>query len=116
MLQDATFTNIVGSFFVGRDAFIENMRSLFAGIFKGSSNHQTVQSIRFIGSNIAVVDTISALGGMSRVPIGAEAVGGVMHSRPEQVMVKSADGWRIFSFHNVTINPRFLPKELASSP
>jgi uncharacterized protein (TIGR02246 family) len=113
MLKEATFTNIVGSFFVGRDAFAANMSGLFSGLFKGSINRQTVQSIRFITPDIAVVDTISSLSGFARVPVGAEAVDGVMHSRPEQVMVRRADGWWVASFHNVTINPRFLPKDLA---
>ncbi len=114
MLPEAHFTNIVGSYFPDRDAFMKNMSDLFAGLFKGSVNHQTIQSIRLITPDVAVVDTISALGGLSRIPVGAEAVGGVMHSRPEMVMVKRADGWWIASFHNVTINPRFLPPELVT--
>jgi uncharacterized protein (TIGR02246 family) len=112
MLPDVTCTNIVGVFFANRDSFAANMSGLFSGQFKGSINHQTIQSIRFITPDIAVVDSISSLSGMERVPVGAQAVAGTMHSRPEQVMVRRADGWRIISFHNVTINPRFLPKEL----
>lgn len=112
MLPDITCTNIVGAFFPNRDAFAANMSSLFGGQFKGSVNHQTIQSIRFVTPDVAVVDTISALSGMERIPVGALAVAGVMHSRPEQVMVRRADGWRVISFHNVTINPRFLPDDL----
>ena len=65
MLNEATFTIIVGSFFVGRNAFAANMGSLFAGLFKGSTNHQTVKNIRLIAPDVAVVDTISALSGFS---------------------------------------------------
>jgi len=111
MLPEATCTNIVGVYFPNRAAFMKNISDILTGLFKGSVNHQTVQSIRFVAPDIAVVDTISALSGMARVPVGAEAVDGVMHSRPEMVMVRRPEGWRITSFHNVTINPRFLPPE-----
>ena len=45
---DATFTNVFGDFYVGRQDFDRRHEEVFAGIFKGSTLSMQISKLRFL--------------------------------------------------------------------
>src|SRR6266446_6883220 len=56
---DSTFTNILGMFFKGHQAFLDRHEEVFKGLFRGSVMHQEVVSLRFVRPEVAVVETLT---------------------------------------------------------
>ncbi|RSV14216.1 SgcJ/EcaC family oxidoreductase [Sphingomonas sp. ABOLG] len=105
VLPNVVFTNIVGMFTVGREPFLRQHRTIFSTIYKGSTNHQTVQHITLLKPDVAIVDTLSVVRGAQHVLPGIQLIDGAIHTRLEQVLVRRKDGWWVASFHNVAVNP-----------
>ena len=112
--DNVVFTNVVGMFSVGKVPFVTQHKNIFATIYKGSSMTQFVQSISFVRSETAIVDTIAKLVGFHELPSGASAVDGALYTRIEQVMVKENGIWEVASFHNVPIQPKFVDQSVRS--
>lgn len=112
--NDVVFTNIVGMFSVGEVPFLAQHKTIFATIYKESSMQQFVQSIIFVRSDTAIVDTITKVSNFHELPPGAAAVDGALYTRLEQVMVKEKDTWQVASFHNVAIQPKFVDESVRS--
>lgn len=103
---DGTFTNILGMYFTGHQAFLDRHAEIFKGMFRGTVLRQDVVSLRFIGSDTAAVETLTWISGFSPPgpPPGAYVdAKGRLRTRLLQVMVKSADGWKIAVYHNVDV-------------
>ncbi len=114
VLDNVVFTNIVGMFSIGKVPFVSQHKNIFATIYKGSSMEQFVQNISFVRSDTAIVDTITKLSSFHEVPFGSAAVDGVLYTRLEQVMVKENGTWQVASFHNVSIQPKFVDQSVRS--
>jgi uncharacterized protein (TIGR02246 family) len=54
---DGTFTNVLGMFFHGRDAFRERHDAVFKTVFKGSTLTLRIATLRFITPDVAIADT-----------------------------------------------------------
>jgi uncharacterized protein (TIGR02246 family) len=112
--NNVVFTNIVGMFSVGEVPFVAQHKTIFATIYKESSMQQFIQSIIFVRSDTAIVDTIAKVSSFHELPPGASAVDGALYTRLEQVMVKENGTWQVASFHNVPIQPKFVDQSVRS--
>lgn len=105
---DGTFTNIVGQFFTGYDAFVKQHEVIFAGRFKNTTLQQDVVSLKFIRPDVAVVEVLTAVTG---VGVGQLAPGtsgdttGRLRTRLLQVVAKQGRTWKIVTYHNVDVKP-----------
>jgi uncharacterized protein (TIGR02246 family) len=103
---DGTFTNIRGQFFTGREAFTERHDFIFKGIYRGTTMKQDVVSLKFVRPDVAVVETLTAVIGIQKMPPGLSADDkGRLRSRLLQVMVKDGGEWKIAAFHNTDVRP-----------
>jgi uncharacterized protein (TIGR02246 family) len=101
---DGTFTNILGMFFKGREAFRERHEQIFRGVFRGSTKESGVVSIKFVRPDVAVVETLQALSGFQKPPPGTSVdAKGRLRTRLLQVLVKDGGEWKIAAFHNVDV-------------
>jgi uncharacterized protein (TIGR02246 family) len=101
-------------FSVGAVPFVAQHKAIFATIYKESSMQQFVQSIIFVRSDTAIVDTIAKVSNFHELPTGAAAVDGKLYTRLEQVMVEEKGAWQVASFHNVPIQPKFMDDSVRS--
>jgi hypothetical protein len=65
---------------------------------------QDVVSLRFVRPDVAVVETLTAVIGIQKLPPGMSAHDkGRLRSRLLQVMVKDGSEWKIVAFHNTDV-------------
>lgn len=104
--DDGTFTNIRGQFFTGREAFMERHDFIFKGIYRGTAMKQDVVSLQFVRPDVAVVETLTAVIGIQKLPPGMSADNKRrLRSRLLQVMVKDGGEWKMVTFHNADVRP-----------
>lgn len=111
---DGTFTNILGMFFTGHQAFLDRHEEIFKGMFRGTVLRQDVVSLKFVRPDTAVVETLTWISGFSPSgpPPGTHTdPKGRLRTRLLQVMVKDADGWKIAVYHNVDVKPSVTAPE-----
>ena len=60
---DGTFTNIRGMFFTGHQAFRDRHEAIFKNEFRGTSLKQEIVSLRFIGPDVAIAETLTWVSG-----------------------------------------------------
>ncbi len=111
---DGTFTNILGMFFTGHQAFLDRHEEIFKGMFRGTVLRQDVVSLRFVRRDAAVVETFTWISGFpaSGPPPGTHLdPNGRLRTRLLQVMVKDAGEWKIVVYHNVDVKPRVTAPE-----
>jgi len=103
---DGTFTNILGMFFTGHDAFRERHDQIFKGAFRGTTKQEDVVSIRFWRPDVAVVETLQTVNGVQKLFPGTSAdAKGRLRTRLLQVFVKINGEWKIAVYHNVDVKP-----------
>jgi uncharacterized protein (TIGR02246 family) len=74
VMPEATFTNVNGEFHFGREAFDRRYADVFAGVFRDTALALTINKLRFIRPDVAVVDIDTELSGAQLRPPGV-AVG-----------------------------------------
>ena len=103
---DGTFTNIRGQFFTGHEAFLKQHEVIFQGIFKNTKLQQEIVSLKFNGPDVAVVETLTSVSGMSETAPGtAMDSKGHLRTRLLQVVARRNGEWKIVAYHNVDIKP-----------
>lgn len=103
---DGTFTNILGMFFTGHDAFRERHDQIFKGVFRGTTKQEDVVSIKFWRPDVAVVETLQTVSGIQKLFPGTSAdAKGRLRTRLLQVFVKNNGEWKIAVYHNVDVKP-----------
>lgn len=101
-----TFTNIRGQFFTGHEPFLKQHQVIFEGIFKNTTLSQDVVSLKFIRPDVAIVETLSAVAGMTQAPPGVTRdEKGRLRTRLLQVLAKENGIWKIVAYHNVDVKP-----------
>jgi uncharacterized protein (TIGR02246 family) len=106
---DGTFTNVQGMFFTGHKAFRDRHEQIFKGQFRGTVLQQEIVSLRFVGPDVAVVDTLTWVSGFSKsgpppdIHLDAKAR---LRTRLLQVLTRDGSDWKITVYHNVDIKPR----------
>ena len=105
---DGTFTNILGMFFIGHQAFVDRHEEIFKGMFRGTVARQDVVSLKFVRPDVAVVETLTSVSGFSKsgsAPVPTLDAQGRLRTRLLQVMVKDGGEWKIVTYHNVDVKP-----------
>lgn len=111
MAEDVYLTSALGDRYHGRDLLESGHRYVFETIYKGSAITYTIEAIRFVRADIALVHIHQRL--MSRLPPGAAAstarqrlMTDEMHetqARATLLVVKDNGAWQVLSFQNTTI-------------
>ena len=102
--EDADFIHILGGHFNGRTAIERSHRAIFDTIYKGSRNKLTVQKVRFVRPDVAIVFVFAEL--MFYID-GQERH---IQARPTLVAEKTTDGrWQIVDFQNTLVTPEGDP-------
>ena len=104
-MTDIVFTNVVGMFSVGREAFNAQHAHIFSTIYKDSRLSQELVHVTMAADDVAIVDTLTSVTGYRHLPPGATAIDGALRTRVEQVLVRHEGEWRVQSFHNVAVSP-----------
>jgi uncharacterized protein (TIGR02246 family) len=104
--NDGTCTNIRGQFFTGHGAFLKQHEVIFQGVFKNTTLQQDVVSLRFIGPDVAIVETLASVSGMPETAPGTAVDSkGRLRSRLLQVVARQGGEWKIVAYHNVDVKP-----------
>lgn len=102
--EDGTFTNVLGMFFCGRDAFRKRHDEVFETVFKGSTLTLRIATLRFVRSDVAVADLDAEVQGIAALPDGLAAMpGGTVRTRLLMVLVREHSDWWISAYHNVAV-------------
>jgi uncharacterized protein (TIGR02246 family) len=95
--EDANFIHVFGGQVDGRRGIEGSHRHIFDTIYKGSRAEYTVQSIRFVRPDVAIVFS----NGRLQFPEGNATP--EVRARPTFVMVKDEGQWQIVAFQNTRI-------------
>ena len=102
--EDGLFTNVLGQYFVGHDAFLRQHDFIFKGIYRGTTLKLDVVSFKFVRPDIAVVHALSCVTGFQTLPPGLSPDNkGRMRTRLVQVLAKQNGRWEIIDYHNVDV-------------
>lgn len=114
---DAEFINIVGTVFSGRDEIQKRHAFVFESVFKDSRTEVAVRKVRFVDSNVAVVDTDHVVTGYTGLPPGVQATEqGVLRTRMRYVMKQSGGTWSIVAGQNTDVKPAPAAPQPAPAP
>lgn len=105
---DGSFTNILGMFFIGHQHFLERHEQIFKGVFNKTVLNQKLVSLKFLGPDAAIVETLTWISGFSKAgpPPGTKLdTKGRLYTRLMQVMIKEPNGWKIVTYHNIDVKP-----------
>src|SRR5262245_6374669 len=91
---DADFVTIRAEHFRGRDAIATSHAKIFASVYAGSVVRYTVESVRLLRPDVALLHVQSVLD----APSGPLA--GKHMSRFSAVLTRDGSGWQFASFHN----------------
>jgi uncharacterized protein (TIGR02246 family) len=104
--NDGTFTNVLGMFFQGRDAFRERHDAVFKTVFSGSTLSLRIATLRFIRADVAIADIDAELRGLKALSGGYTAMpDGTVRSKLLMVLVRENGEWWISAYHNIAVAP-----------
>lgn len=92
--EDADFVNVRGEHLRGRPAIAAGHAGIFRTIYAGSSNRYSVEQVRLLRPELALVHVHALLD----VPQGPLA--GPHGGRFSMVLTRESGGWEIAAFHN----------------
>jgi uncharacterized protein (TIGR02246 family) len=95
--DDADFIHILGGHFIGQESIERGHRAIFDTIYKGSTNKVTVEKIRPVGSDVALVFLFAEL------KVTTPGMPPMLNARPTMVVQRFADGWKIVTFQNTLV-------------
>jgi uncharacterized protein (TIGR02246 family) len=109
---DGTFTNLLGMFFTGHEAFLERHDQIFKTVYRRSTKDEDIVSLKFVRPDVAIVETLETITGYQKLLPGTSADAmGCLRTRLLQVLVKNGAGWEIASYHNVDVKPGTIVPE-----
>jgi uncharacterized protein (TIGR02246 family) len=104
--ENGSFTNIFGTVRYGREEFQKRHVEIAQSIFKGTSVKNSIGKLRFVRTDVAIVDVIGEMTGFAKVPQGLPVgADGVLRYRLLEVLVKEKGEWWITEYHNVAVTP-----------
>jgi uncharacterized protein (TIGR02246 family) len=91
---DGLFTNINGSSYLGKQAFEQRHKDIFAGSLKDSKSSMSLRNLRLIRPDVAIAnfDCVVTLPG--RAPL---------ETRLQMVLVDNGRQWNIAAYHNTAL-------------
>jgi uncharacterized protein (TIGR02246 family) len=96
--DDADVIHILGGYYSGRPAISAGHRMIFGTIYKDSSVHYSVEKIKFLRPEIALVFLRQHLEFAEGAPVGE------LDARPTIVAEKIDNRWRIVALQNTRIS------------
>jgi uncharacterized protein (TIGR02246 family) len=106
LAPDASFTNLFGMVMYGAAAFAERHQHILATFYKGTTKHHAIRRIRFVTSDVAIVDIDNQVRGVKMMPAGiVTPPDGIMRTQLMEVFVRRDDRWWIEAYHNVDTKP-----------
>jgi uncharacterized protein (TIGR02246 family) len=99
MAPNADFVTIRAEHFQGRDVIAEGHAAIFRTVYSGSTIRATIESLRFLRPDIALLHVEAEL----TAPAGPLA--GKNTARFSAVLTRESGGWQIASFHNTMAPP-----------
>ena len=97
-----TFTNVFGTFHVGREEFDVRHDEVFRGIFEGTRVTMDIRKLRFLRGDVAVLDLdVGLFGAPIRPPGVAVGADDALRACLLMVLVKEGGRWEIAAYHNV---------------
>jgi uncharacterized protein (TIGR02246 family) len=103
--KDCVFTNIFGAAFAGHHGFEAQHAHIFSTIYRGTRLRQTIDHLRFVRPDVAIVNTSAEVTGIQTLAPGLQAHNGALLTKLLQVFVKDNGAWQIASYHNVDVKP-----------
>jgi uncharacterized protein (TIGR02246 family) len=99
---DGTFTNVNGTFHVGRDEFEQRHNEVFRGFFKGTTLTLSPKFVRLVEPGVALADIDVGIFGCPTSPPGVKrGADGALRTCLLMVLVNETGLWRIAAYHNV---------------
>jgi len=95
--EDADFVHILGGYYTGRAAIEAGHRMIFGTIYKGSTVRYSVEKIRFLRPDVAIVSLRQYL----QFQEGGAASD--LEARPTLIAGKNDGSWRIVHLQNTRI-------------
>jgi len=105
--EDADFIHILGGYYTGRAAIEAGHRMIFGTIYKGSSVRYSVEKIRFLRPDVAIIFLRQFL----QFQEGGSAT--ELEARPTIVAEKVDGSWRIAALQNTRITEVGGPQKQA---
>jgi len=96
--DDADFIHILGGYYTGRAAIEAGHRMIFGTIYKGSTVRYSVEKIKFLRPDLALVFL------RQHLQFAEDGVARELDARPSIVAEKLHDGWRIVALQNTRIS------------
>ncbi|MFL6448426.1 MAG: hypothetical protein ACJ746_12150 [Bryobacteraceae bacterium] len=94
----------------GRPAIERIHAFIFAGPYKHSRCKVSVETIRYPGPNVAIVDSLTEVTNFKGLPPGLVSTSpGSLRTRLKLILVNGDSGWKIFAAQNTAIVPEAMP-------
>ena len=106
--EDADFIHILGGYYTGRAAIEAGHRMIFGTIYKGSSVRYSVEKIRFVRPDVAVVSV------RQHLQFYEDGTARELQARPLLVVEKTEGLWQIVALQNTRITEAGAPTKGAS--
>jgi uncharacterized protein (TIGR02246 family) len=110
MAPDVSFTNLFGMVMYGAPAFASRHNEILSTFYRGTKKTHVVRRIRFLTSDVAIVDIDNEVHGVKAMPGGiAVPPDGVLKTQLMEVFVRRDGQWWIEAYHNVDVKPVAKP-------
>jgi uncharacterized protein (TIGR02246 family) len=103
--EDADYVSYDGTHARGRQPMVDAHERLFRGVLHGSALVGDVESIRYLGHDVAVVHATGSVLMPWRRSLPRRRL-----SRQTLVVMRGDEGWRITALHNGRIRPVSIPR------
>jgi uncharacterized protein (TIGR02246 family) len=107
--EDADFIHILGGYYTGREAIEAGHRMIFGTIYEGSSVRYSVERIRFLRPDVAIVFLRQFL------QFQEGGVASELEARPTIIAEKVGDRWHIAALQNTRITEAGTAPKKATS-
>ena len=88
----------------GAPAFAKRHSEILATFYKGTTKSHVIRRIRFITSDVAIVDIDNEVHGVKSMPGGIVVPpDGIVKTQLMEVFVRRDDRWLIEAYHNVDV-------------
>ncbi len=101
--EDAGFIHLLGGYYTGRTAIEAGHRMIFGTIYKGSTVRYSVEKIRFVRSDVAIVYLRQYL------QFHEDGAASDLEARPTIIAEKRDGKWQIVNLQNTRITEAGAP-------
>jgi len=110
--EDGVFTNILGQFFIGHDAFLRQHEFIFKGPYHGTTVQLDIISLKFLRPDVVIIHTLSSVTGFEKLApgLGTDSKGR-LRTRLMQVFLKRNGQWAIADYHNIDVKSQIPVSE-----